>query len=153
MSQYASPAGILREYVKRIHNAPKARALVRPYFYLPVIIVELPDLIRAMEYADRYPWSFWDALIVTAAEKVRASILWTEDLPLANGWGILPFVIRFQPQRKPMVISGALKYTHVYYLTRAHTQSMTPERMRSENGPFCSPIYGRYNRLQPRMNR
>ncbi len=80
MSQYASPTGILREYRETHTQGSGSTSSRSTVFLLAVIIVELPDLIRAMEYADRYPWSFWDALIVTAAEKVRASILWTEDL-------------------------------------------------------------------------
>lgn len=33
-----------------------------------------------MEQAERYRWSFRDALIVTTAQKAQASVLWTEDL-------------------------------------------------------------------------
>lgn len=33
-----------------------------------------------MEQAERHRWSFWDALIVTTAQKAQAPVLWTEDL-------------------------------------------------------------------------
>ena len=51
------------------------------------MIVEPPDLLRAMEQAERYRLSFWDALIVTAAQQAQASVLWTEDLNAGQWMG------------------------------------------------------------------
>ena len=46
-----------------------ARDVVQQYLQWPIMIVEPPDLLRAMEQAERYRLSFWDALIVTAAQQ------------------------------------------------------------------------------------
>ena len=46
-----------------------ARDIVQQYLQRPIRIVELPDRLRAMEQAERYRLPFWDALIVTAAQK------------------------------------------------------------------------------------
>lgn len=80
MSQYPSPPGVLRQCGPVTHDAVRAREIVQEYLLWPIMIVEPPDLLRAMEQAERYRLSFWDALIVTAAQKAQASVLWTEDL-------------------------------------------------------------------------
>jgi predicted nucleic acid-binding protein len=38
------------------------------------------DVIAAGQIADRYAISFWDALVVRAAEELDAAVLWSEDL-------------------------------------------------------------------------
>ena len=59
-----------QEYVVRVtHDAVRARDIVQQYLQWPIMIVEPPDLLRAMEQAERYRLSFWDALIVTAAQQ------------------------------------------------------------------------------------
>jgi predicted nucleic acid-binding protein len=50
--------------------------------YSSWLIIEIgaADVMRASELEERYHLSFWDALIVTAAEKGGAEELLTEDL-------------------------------------------------------------------------
>ncbi len=45
------------------------------------------DLVCAMKQSERYRFSFWDALLVTAAQKAHASVLWTEDLNVGQRVG------------------------------------------------------------------
>lgn len=74
-----------------------ARDVVQQYLQWPIMIVEPPDLLRAMEQAERYRLSFWDALIVTAAQKAQASVLWTEDLNAGQRMGDVVIRNPFMP--------------------------------------------------------
>ena len=69
-----------RRNVRVTHDSVRARNIVQQYLQWPIMTVEPPDLLRAMEQAERYRLSCWDALIVTGAQKAPASVLWTEDL-------------------------------------------------------------------------
>ncbi len=40
----------------------------------------LDSLIKAVDIQQRYQISFWDAMIIGSALKLRCSVLWTEDL-------------------------------------------------------------------------
>ena len=48
---------------------------------------EPSDLIAAWHLRQRYQISWWDALILQSAERVRAEILWTEDLNDGQQYG------------------------------------------------------------------
>ena len=58
----------------------QARGLVETYAVWKVITPEFADVLRASEIEERYTLSFWDAMILSAAFKAGASIVWTEDL-------------------------------------------------------------------------
>ena len=85
--------------VRVTHDPVRARDIVQQYIYLqwPNMIVEPPDLLFAMEQAERYRLSFWDALIVTSAQKARASVLWTEDLNSGQRMGDVVIRNPFMP--------------------------------------------------------
>jgi hypothetical protein len=53
---------------------------VRAYSAWHIVGVDATDILEASELQDRLHLSFWDALIVTAALKVNADVLFTEDL-------------------------------------------------------------------------
>lgn len=57
-----------------------ARELVRSYLAWPVHRVEPADVISAAELEDRHRLSFWDALIIVAAQRSVARRLVSEDL-------------------------------------------------------------------------
>jgi predicted nucleic acid-binding protein len=57
-----------------------ARDLVRAYSAWHVVGVDATDILEASELQERSRLSFWDALIVTAALKANADVLFTEDL-------------------------------------------------------------------------
>ncbi len=46
----------------------------------PVVVTEFPDVREGILLAESKQLSFWDALIVVAAAKCEAKILYTEDL-------------------------------------------------------------------------
>lgn len=56
------------------------REAVAALLELPLVIVGPPHIISAMHVEERYQISFWDALIVAAAESGGAEVLYTEDL-------------------------------------------------------------------------
>jgi predicted nucleic acid-binding protein len=56
------------------------RKAVSEFLELPVVTVSGAEILSAVDIKDRYGISFWDALILSAAESARAEILFTEDL-------------------------------------------------------------------------
>jgi predicted nucleic acid-binding protein len=65
---------------RRLGDPALARAIVAPYAFWTVVVLEAADVLAAMERVERFQLSFWDALIVEAALKAHAEVLWTEDL-------------------------------------------------------------------------
>lgn len=59
--------------------AAAARRLLASYGHWRLVVVDLPIIVRATILGERYPLSFWDALIVAAAEAVGAERLVSED--------------------------------------------------------------------------
>jgi len=53
----------------------------------PLVIVEADQIRAAIENEDRYKVSFWDALILAAAESGGAEVLYTEDLNDGQRYG------------------------------------------------------------------
>jgi predicted nucleic acid-binding protein len=58
----------------------EARAVVSRYLVWHVEANAPQTILRASEIQERYRLSFWDALIIAAASKAAAAILYTEDL-------------------------------------------------------------------------
>lgn len=56
------------------------RTLVSGFLELPLVAIEATHIRRALEVEEEYRISFWDALILAAAEASGATILYTEDL-------------------------------------------------------------------------
>jgi predicted nucleic acid-binding protein len=60
--------------------APAARQLVEDYLRWEVVVNDGTSILEALDLAARYQLSFWDALIVQAANASGAAVLLTEDL-------------------------------------------------------------------------
>jgi predicted nucleic acid-binding protein len=58
----------------------EVRLLIRDYSSWEVVINTPESIIQALEIEGRYKTSFWDALILQAAEQSGASVLYSEDL-------------------------------------------------------------------------
>lgn len=58
----------------------EARAIIGRYLVWQVEVNTPESVLRASEIQERYRLSFWDALIIAAAAKAGAGILYTEDL-------------------------------------------------------------------------
>ncbi len=70
--------------VRRKAAAPvsnqQARYLIDDYLRWEVVVNDGESIIRALGLEERYSLSFWDALIVQAAEQSGSSALYSEDL-------------------------------------------------------------------------
>ena len=58
----------------------EVRRLIREYSTWEVVTNTAESVLQALEIEARYQTSFWDALILQAAERSGASILYSEDL-------------------------------------------------------------------------
>lgn len=63
------------------------RELVRDYSTWEVVVNSTDSVLRALEIAARYRISFWDAMILQAAEISKCSILYSEDLAAGMKFG------------------------------------------------------------------
>ena len=57
-----------------------ARRIVEQYQVWPVVSNTIKNVIRASEIQERYQLSFWDSLIISAAESGGAKTILSEDL-------------------------------------------------------------------------
>ena len=60
-------------------SAKVAGALISDYLCWEPIVNDGESILKAVNLEERYRLSFWDALIVVAAQKGGASILYSED--------------------------------------------------------------------------
>jgi predicted nucleic acid-binding protein len=58
----------------------EAQAVLEALAAWPLIVVDYPAIRGAAKLADQAKLSFWDALIVVAAARAGALVLYTEDL-------------------------------------------------------------------------
>ncbi|HUK74134.1 MAG TPA: PIN domain-containing protein [Candidatus Bathyarchaeia archaeon] len=77
-------------------RADELRGLLQDYSRWRVVINTPESILRALEIESRFRISFWDALIVQAAEEADAAVLYSEDLASGQRYGsvrvINPFV-------------------------------------------------------------
>ena|SRR5450432_4082991 len=82
--------------LRRKANPPfsmdEMRSLIRDYKSWHVIVNTQESLLRALEIEDRYRISFWDALILQAAESAGADIVYSEDLSNGQHYGSIQVV-------------------------------------------------------------
>ncbi len=86
---YSNATGKLRA------PASVARALVEAYTEWPVIGFSLPLLERAWHWMDRAHVSYWDALILAAAERSGCRWLLSEDFTHGRKYGAVEIVNPF----------------------------------------------------------
>ena len=68
-------------------SQPIVRTLTEALFELPLVIVTPAHIRSAMDHETRYQISFWDGLILAAAEAGGAEVLYTEDLNDGQQYG------------------------------------------------------------------
>jgi len=66
---------------------PTVRELTEALFELPLVIVNPTHIHSAMDHELRYQISFWDSLILAAAEAGGAEVLYTENLNDGQQYG------------------------------------------------------------------
>jgi predicted nucleic acid-binding protein len=68
------------------------RRIIREYATWEVVINSAESILKALEIEKQYKTSFWDALIIQAAEEAGASILYSEDLAAGQRYGAVRVV-------------------------------------------------------------
>ncbi len=70
----------LRRKAARPIDARTAREIVRDYLSWRVIVNDGEAILAALDLEEQYRISFWDALVIHAAQVAGAEILYSEDL-------------------------------------------------------------------------
>jgi predicted nucleic acid-binding protein len=82
----------LRRKVARPLALDELRQLIRDYMSWEVVVNTPEAVIQALEIEVRYKTSFWDALILQAAEQSGATVLYSEDLAARQSYGTVQVV-------------------------------------------------------------
>jgi predicted nucleic acid-binding protein len=82
----------LRRKVARPLAVDEIRSLIHDYMSWEIVINTPEAVIQALEIEVRYKTSFWDALILQAAEQSGATILYSEDLAAKQRYGAVHVV-------------------------------------------------------------
>jgi predicted nucleic acid-binding protein len=61
-------------------SSEEAQAVLEDLTAWPLMVVDYAAIRAAVELADRARLSFWDALVIVAAARAGAAVLYTEDL-------------------------------------------------------------------------
>lgn len=77
----------LRHKVAHPLGAQETRRVLQDLMGWNVFVNTAESILQALEIAERYQISFWDGLIVQAAEGAGAEILYTEDLSHGQTYG------------------------------------------------------------------
>ena len=70
----------LRRKARRPVDLNTAREIIADYLVWDVVTNTGESILEALEFEEQYRISFWDALIVQAAEASGAAVLYSEDL-------------------------------------------------------------------------
>src|ERR1041385_3759492 len=76
-----------RRKLKTPMSIAEAQAAIEDYFRWEVVINNRNSIIRATEFEAKFKISFWDALILQAAEIANVEILYSEDLSHNGRYG------------------------------------------------------------------
>ena len=82
----------LRRKVAKPVALDELRALVRDYLSWEIVVNTPESVVQALEIEVRYQISFWDALILNAAEQCGARALYSEDLAAKQIYGTVQVV-------------------------------------------------------------
>jgi predicted nucleic acid-binding protein len=82
----------LRRKVARPLAVDEIRQLIHDYMSWEIVVNTPEAVIQALEIEARYKTSFWDALILQAAEQSGATILYSEDLAAKQKYGTVHVV-------------------------------------------------------------
>ena len=77
----------LRKKVRRPLDAKATRDIVADYLTWQVIVNRGDSILEAIDLEFRYQISFWDALVIQAAQLSGAEILYSEDLSDGQQYG------------------------------------------------------------------
>ncbi len=87
----------LRRKAGRPADFKTVRDIVTDYLAWDVYVNTGESVLQALEIAERYRISFWDALVIQAAEASGAAVLYSEDLSSAQVYRGVRVVNPFAP--------------------------------------------------------
>jgi predicted nucleic acid-binding protein len=82
----------LRRKARKPLDATATREVIADYMTWHVVINGSESILEALDIEKRYQISFWDALIVQAAQTSGAEVLYSEDLASGQQYGSLRVV-------------------------------------------------------------
>lgn len=85
----------LRKKTKKPLDARATREVVSDYLAWQVVVNGGDSIIEALDLEARYKISFWDALVVQAAQASGALVLYSEDLSAGQRYGSVRVVNPF----------------------------------------------------------
>ena len=85
----------LRRKAAEPYTAEEMRALLVDLLGWHVVVNTPHSVLRALEIEERYRISFWDALILQAAETAGAEVVYSEDLAAGQRYGAVRVVNPF----------------------------------------------------------
>ena len=77
---------VRRKYL-RPFSPEQTRRLIQNYRKWEVVVNDANSILEALRFEDRYKVSFWDALILQAADSAGVDILLSEDLSAGQSYG------------------------------------------------------------------
>lgn len=77
----------LRRKLARPLPVEEVRRLIQDYLSWEIVVNTPASVIQALEIEVRYKTSFWDALVLQAAESSGAAVLYSEDLAAGQKYG------------------------------------------------------------------
>ncbi|HLB87068.1 MAG TPA: PIN domain-containing protein [Terriglobales bacterium] len=77
----------LRRKATRPLPIEETRRLIQDYLSWEVVVNSPGSVVQALDLEARYRISFWDALILHAAEMAGATVLYSEDLAAGQSYG------------------------------------------------------------------
>ena len=87
----------LRRKVAKPPSVDDLRRLIQDYLSWEIVVNSPQSVIQALEIEVRYKISYWDALVLQAAESSGATTLYSEDLADGQRYGVVQVV---NPLRK-----------------------------------------------------
>ncbi|HME32080.1 MAG TPA: PIN domain-containing protein [Terriglobales bacterium] len=85
----------LRRKASRPLSVDETRPLIQDYSSWEIVVNTPESILQALDIEARYKISFWDALIIQAAESSGAVILYSEDLASGQNYGSIRVVNPF----------------------------------------------------------
>ena len=86
----------LRRKIARPLPVEEVRQLIHDYLSWEIVVNSPASVLQALEIEVRYKTSFWDALVLQAAESSGATVLYSEDLAAGQRYGPIHVINPFK---------------------------------------------------------
>src|SRR6202795_285089 len=94
----------LRRKIARPLPVEEVRRIIQDYLSWEIVVNTPASVLQALEIEVRYKTSFWDALVLQAAESSGAAVLYSEDLAAGQKYGPIQVI-------NPLTYPGPLPST------------------------------------------